>query len=348
MKWLSNWINNPEKYHPKSLMPNLRLAIQDAADIASWLISIPGRLAGQGRGRLRSRTRKSPARSTNWSGFTSPREATRPSKGRSVAVPLSEVDAYVGKLSTDEKLYFLGEKTISRLGCFGCHVIPGFEDAKPIGTPLNDWGIKSPARLDFGHIKEYLEDQVKQQRWRPRRHQPVLPGASGAGKPDGLSLPEAAPSPQLRLPEGQGEVQDLGRPTADAPVRLGQRPGGRGRGDDLRPRADRREDRLPLPGEGALRRGQDRPGKGGQGSQSLQLHRLPRAGDAQVHDPRGNESGGGVHRLQGERPGVVHAAGQRLHPRALPRPVVRSQEEDRRLERRDRASAQTGRRQGRR
>ena len=42
LKWLSNWIQNPEKYHPKSLMPNLQLPLQDAADIASWLISVPG------------------------------------------------------------------------------------------------------------------------------------------------------------------------------------------------------------------------------------------------------------------------------------------------------------------
>ena len=54
---------------------------------------------------------------------------------------------------------FLGEKTISRLGCFGCHNIPGFENAKPIGTPLNGWGIKSPTKLDFAHIAEYLDDQ---------------------------------------------------------------------------------------------------------------------------------------------------------------------------------------------
>ena len=45
------------------------------------------------------------------------------------------------------------------MGCFGCHSIPGFETAKPIGTALNDWGLKNPARLDFGHIAEYLTDQ---------------------------------------------------------------------------------------------------------------------------------------------------------------------------------------------
>jgi len=60
-------------------------------------------------------------------------------------------------------LLYLGEKTISRMGCFGCHTINGFENAKPIGTPLNDWGLKSPTRLDYGHILEYLESQKASQ-----------------------------------------------------------------------------------------------------------------------------------------------------------------------------------------
>ena len=61
-----------------------------------------------------------------------------------------ELDDFVDKeLKTDDKLLYLGERTISRLGCFGCHTIPGFENAKPIGTALNDWGVKNPARLEF-------------------------------------------------------------------------------------------------------------------------------------------------------------------------------------------------------
>ncbi|MGC8640500.1 MAG: c-type cytochrome [Isosphaeraceae bacterium] len=161
LKWLSNWINNPEKYHPKSLMPSLRLGMRDAADIASWLISIPGDWP--------VKVEVAPLKDAEVSSSVDElirlyisKGGYKTRQGKMVAVPLSEVDSYVSKLSTDDKLYFLGEKTISRLGCFGCHVIPGFEDAKPIGTPLNDWGIKQPARLDFGHIKEYLEDQVEQ------------------------------------------------------------------------------------------------------------------------------------------------------------------------------------------
>jgi cbb3-type cytochrome oxidase cytochrome c subunit len=158
LRWLSNWIQNPEKYHPKSLMPYLQLSFQDAADIASWLISVPGDWPVQV-------SVPAVADQTVASGLTDlvklyvGKTGYKNKDGKMQAVGLSEVDGFVGKLSTGEKLFFLGEKTIARLGCFGCHVIPGFESAKPIGTPLNDWGIKSPARLDFSHIREYIEDQ---------------------------------------------------------------------------------------------------------------------------------------------------------------------------------------------
>ena len=157
-RWLSNWIQNPEKYHPKSLMPNLQLSFQDAADIAAWLISVPGEWP--------VKVEVPPVDSKEVvEGLNDlvrlyiSKGGYKQQDGKTVSVPLSEVDEFVGKLGTNDKLYFLGEKTIARLGCFGCHSIPGFESAKPIGTPLNDWGLKSPARLDYGHILEYIEDQ---------------------------------------------------------------------------------------------------------------------------------------------------------------------------------------------
>lgn len=160
-KWLSNWIQNPEKYHSKSLMPNLQLTFQDAADIASWLISVPGDWPVHVE--VPPIEDKSVATALNdLVKLYVTKGGYKNREGKTLSVSLSEVDQFVGTLGTDEKLYFLGEKTISRLGCFGCHSIPGFENAKPIGTPLNDWGIKSPTRLDYGHIREYLEDQPQQ------------------------------------------------------------------------------------------------------------------------------------------------------------------------------------------
>jgi len=157
-QWLANWIKAPEAYHPKTLMPNVQLSAQDAADIAAWVISVPGEWpvtvnvpAVESRGvssALDDLVRLYVAKG----GYTPP-------GGKPEAVSLSEVDDKVKSLSRDEKLMFLGEKTISRLGCFGCHTIRGFENAKPIGTPLNGWGLKSPTKLDYGHIAEYLSSQ---------------------------------------------------------------------------------------------------------------------------------------------------------------------------------------------
>ena len=59
-------------------------------------------------------------------------------------------------LSDDQKLIYIGRKSISKYGCYACHDIPGFEDGKPIGTALADWGKKDPSKLAFEHITHYL------------------------------------------------------------------------------------------------------------------------------------------------------------------------------------------------
>jgi cbb3-type cytochrome oxidase cytochrome c subunit/peptidoglycan hydrolase CwlO-like protein len=159
-KWLTNWINSPDKYHPKSLMPNLQLSLEDAADIASWLLSVPAEWPVKVEVAPLESKEVQEAIDDLVKLYVTKANGFKKQNGEFVSVALSEVDDTVAnKLKPDEKLYYLGEKTISRLGCFGCHTIPGFENAKPIGTPLFDWGIKSPARLDFGHIIEYLADQ---------------------------------------------------------------------------------------------------------------------------------------------------------------------------------------------
>ncbi|MEX0585058.1 MAG: hypothetical protein WD176_00340, partial [Pirellulales bacterium] len=63
-------------------------------------------------------------------------------------------------LSPDEKqrrlLLYVGRRTVSRYGCYGCHDIAGFEEARPIGTALQDWGRKDTSKLAPEHIEEYL------------------------------------------------------------------------------------------------------------------------------------------------------------------------------------------------
>ena len=45
-----------------------------------------------------------------------------------------------------------GGKMTPTRGCSGCHSIPGFEEAKPIGTELSNEGAKEIERLDFGFV----------------------------------------------------------------------------------------------------------------------------------------------------------------------------------------------------
>lgn len=54
------------------------------------------------------------------------------------------------------QLQYIGRRTIARYGCYGCHDIPGFEEGRPIGTALQDWGRKDTSQLALEHIEEYL------------------------------------------------------------------------------------------------------------------------------------------------------------------------------------------------
>jgi mono/diheme cytochrome c family protein/cbb3-type cytochrome oxidase cytochrome c subunit len=56
----------------------------------------------------------------------------------------------------ENRMRYIGRKAITRLGCYGCHNMPGFELAKPIGTPLNDWGKKDAERLAFEDASAFV------------------------------------------------------------------------------------------------------------------------------------------------------------------------------------------------
>jgi len=51
----------------------------------------------------------------------------------------------------------LGKATIRKRGCYGCHDIPGFERAQPIGPPLTDWGRKPVSLLAFEQVSRFVE-----------------------------------------------------------------------------------------------------------------------------------------------------------------------------------------------
>jgi mono/diheme cytochrome c family protein len=164
-RWVVQWVMNPNVHNPRTKMPITHLGPEEASDVAEWLLS---------------------QKATDWDQPDVPRPSTddlvalaRVYLGKAPDMKGKDVDDYlpvtgdrpgipterleqIRKTSpdadelrltapvTDDKLkWYIARKAISRLGCFGCHDIPGFEAAKPIGTALNDWGRKDPERLAF-------------------------------------------------------------------------------------------------------------------------------------------------------------------------------------------------------
>ncbi len=134
--WLFTWLKDPKHYQADTRMPSLRLTDEQASDITSYLLTLrneefektslsevkPGRVDEMVLGFMRTKMRK------------------------------EEATAELAKMDPDARLVFLGEKMIAHQGCFACHDIAGFKDAKPIGTELSNEGMKEVDRLDFGFV----------------------------------------------------------------------------------------------------------------------------------------------------------------------------------------------------
>ncbi len=132
--WLYAWVLDPKQYWEHTRMPDLRLTDQEAKDIVAYLMSLKREgTAGFRRPSIDQEVLKTIALETLG------QRATR-----------AEAEAAWSAKSPEEQVEFVGQITISRYGCFGCHDIRGFEDAQPIGTELSQHADKPLFQLDFG------------------------------------------------------------------------------------------------------------------------------------------------------------------------------------------------------
>jgi cytochrome c551/c552 len=178
--WLASWIRDPARHWPHTLMPNplltpeplpdgadngRRKTTDPAADIAAYLAGS----TGIGRPKLPAPlrepdldalallylTRTFPTQTAEQilrDGI--PASASNPVTSSGAQGDATELAAPV---SLEKKLHYVGRQTIRKRGCFGCHDIPGFEDAEPIGPALSDWGRKPESLLAFEQVHRFLE-----------------------------------------------------------------------------------------------------------------------------------------------------------------------------------------------
>jgi len=134
--WVYNWVKDPKQVWPDTKMPSLRLSDEEAANLAAYLTSM-----------------------RNPDFDKKPWPDTDPATLDTIVLELlkgtsTEIEArdQMKKMTPEQKTQFAGERLIARYGCFGCHNIPKFEKAQPIGTELSEAGSKLISQLDFGFV----------------------------------------------------------------------------------------------------------------------------------------------------------------------------------------------------
>jgi cytochrome c2 len=134
--WIANWVADPRSVWPDSKMPDLRLSDSEVADVTAYLVS-----------------QKNP----DWEGKAAPQTDSQALDDvvyeflRSTSTE-AKAKADLAGMNAEQKNLYAGEKLIGRYGCYGCHNVPGFETAQPIGTELTEAGSKLISQLDFGFL----------------------------------------------------------------------------------------------------------------------------------------------------------------------------------------------------
>lgn len=134
--WIANWVSDPRSIQADSKMPNLRLSESESADVAAYLSSL-----------------KNP----EWEKKTAPASDSAALdqivfEFKRSGSTEAKAKAEMAKMSADEKTLYAGEKLVGKYGCYGCHNVPGFEKAQPIGVELTEAGSKLISQLDFGFL----------------------------------------------------------------------------------------------------------------------------------------------------------------------------------------------------
>ena len=137
-EWIYQWIQNPKQYNPETRMPSLRLTPPEALDITAYLTTLKDDTPAPER--VAQPKPQPEARDASLLAYLSQR------------MPPEDARAKLASMNAGERDVLLGERTISRYGCFGCHLMPGFEKTPPIGTDLSDEGSKPADLLLFGFV----------------------------------------------------------------------------------------------------------------------------------------------------------------------------------------------------
>lgn len=182
--WLIDWIRDPLRHGPQTVMPNpllepVVLAEEEAdkgatkpaatkppkprrsdpaADLAAYLVASAGWQAEASPGVSEADIDELALASLS---KTFPKQLAeqylREGIPESVAgQERGDSQELVGQMTLAKKLRYLGRQTIRKRGCYGCHDVAGFQDAALIGPALSDWGRKQTSLLAFERVSQFV------------------------------------------------------------------------------------------------------------------------------------------------------------------------------------------------
>jgi mono/diheme cytochrome c family protein len=133
--WLYNWVRDPKHYSAETYMPDLRLTDREVADVATYLAGLKG------------------------PGGTGAKAPPDPQAADGVlfdylrtTMPVDDARSRLASMAPEQRQLELGQRVITRYGCFSCHEIKGFEKTQPIGVELSEEATKLVSRLDFAFV----------------------------------------------------------------------------------------------------------------------------------------------------------------------------------------------------
>ena len=172
--WLYTWVRDPDHYWPDTRMPDLRLTDREAADVTAFLMSLTN---------------------PDWADPTIPAVDTT-LRDEVVLEYLKntrttvDAEAVIATMADAEKQLYLGNQLIGRYGCYGCHLIEGFQERGRLGTSLSNWGSKATAQIDFGYLD--------------------IPHERGAFLHAKLTSPRSVDDGKIKLPQGKARMPNFG------------------------------------------------------------------------------------------------------------------------------------------
>lgn len=168
-EWLNAWLKEPRHYTSTTRMPNMRIDDQTALEDGKTVVV---RSAQERRADIIAYLLQ--YKDEEFEKLEAPVYKQQYDKlledmyeeyfGKTPDGKLKDPDvasAEVGDLSNPDRLAtvlaMVGERLLSRNGCFGCHNAAGHELEQPIGTELTKEGIKDIHQLDFGRVPKYVK-----------------------------------------------------------------------------------------------------------------------------------------------------------------------------------------------